>query len=243
VDCVLHQAALPSVPRSISDPLTTNEINITGTLNMLIAAKDARVDRFVFASSSSTYGADPRLPKREGNEGRPLSPYAVSKLTGEHYGRLFSELYGLKTVSLRYFNVFGPRQDPNSQYSAVIPLFITRILRGESPSVFGDGEQSRDFTYVGNVVEANILASEAPISENHVMNIACGERTTINDLLDAVNEILGTDIPAAHFAERPGDVAHSFADISKARSLLGYVPRVSIQDGLKKTVSWYQQSR
>ena len=243
VDCVLHQAALPSVPRSISDPLTTNEINITGTLNLLIAAKDAGVDRFVFASSSSTYGADPRLPKREGNEGRPLSPYAVSKLTGEHYGRLFSELYGLKTVSLRYFNVFGPRQDPNSQYSAVIPLFITRVLRGESPAVFGDGEQSRDFTYVENVVEANILASEAPISENQVMNIACGERTTINGLLDAVNEILGTDIPAAHFAERPGDIAHSFADISKAGSLLGYVPRVSIRDGLKKTVSWYRQSR
>jgi UDP-glucose 4-epimerase len=243
VGCILHQAALPSVPRSISDPLTTNEINITGTLNILIAAREARVDKIVFASSSSTYGADTRLPKREGNEGRPLSPYAVSKHAGEDYCRLFGDLFGMATISLRYFNVFGPRQDPSSQYSAVIPLFITKVLRGESPAVFGNGEQSRDFTYVENVVEANILASEASIPKSDVMNIACGERITINSLLDSINRILGTNIAAAYAKERPGDIMHSFADISKAKRVLGYVPRVSFQEGLEKTIAWYEQNR
>ena len=240
MDCVLHQAALPSVPRSVSDPLTTNGINITGTLNMLVAARDAEVGRFVFASSSSAYGADPRLPKKEGNEGDPLSPYAVGKVAGEHYLRLFSDLYGLKTIALRYFNVFGPRQDPNSQYAAVIPLFITKVLRGESPAVFGDGKQSRDFTYVENVVEANILASEAEVRGSEVINIACGEGTTVNGLLRSINGLLKTAVPAAYAPERPGDIKHSLADISRARRVLGYAPRVSFVEGLDKTIAWYK---
>jgi len=240
MDCVLHQAALPSVPRSVSDPLTTNGINITGTLNMLVAARDAEVGRFVFASSSSAYGADPRLPKKEGNEGDPLSPYAVGKVAGEHYLRLFSDLYGLKTIALRYFNVFGPRQDPNSQYAAVIPLFITKVLRGESPAVFGDGKQSRDFTYVENVVEANILASEAEVRGSEVINIACGEGTTVNGLLRSINGLLKTAVPAAYAPERPGDIKHSLADISRARRVLGYAPRVSFEEGLDKTIAWYK---
>lgn len=243
VDCILHQAALPSVQRSVLDPLATNDINVTGTLNLLIAAREARVKRIVFASSSSTYGADSRLPKREGNEGRPLSPYALSKQAGEHYCRLFSDLYGLDTVSLRYFNVFGPRQDPNSQYSAVIPLFITKVLAGQPPVVFGSGEQSRDFTYIDNVVEANILASEAPVAAGEVMNIACGERTTINALLHLVNMILGADVPPVYAGERPGDIPNSVADITHAARRLGYAPRVSLEEGLKKTIPWYSELR
>lgn len=242
VDCVLHQAALPSVQRSILDPAMTNAINITGTLNMLVAAQEAGVRRFVFASSSSVYGNDKGLPKREGSEGTPLSPYAVSKMAGEHYCRLFHFLHGLGTICLRYFNVFGPRQDPHSQYSAAIPLFVTKIMKGESPVVFGDGEQSRDFTYVDNVVAANILASEAPEVSGETVNIACGERLSVNSLLELINAALGTEVPAIHAASKPGDILHSIADISKARKILGYAPMVSHREGLERTIAWYKRT-
>ena len=241
VDGVLHQAALTSVQRSIFDPQMTNAINITGTLNMLVAARESSTNRFVFASSSSVYGSDPRLPKREGNEGTPLSPYAASKLAGEYYCRLFGGLYGMATVSLRYFNVFGPRQDPNSPYSAAIPLFITKALKGESPIVYGDGEQSRDFTFVENVVMANILASEAQILPGETMNIACGEGLSVNTLLKLVDQMLGIHPSVIYSPERPGDIAHSVADISRAKEIMGYSPRVSQMDGLKRTIAWYSQ--
>jgi nucleoside-diphosphate-sugar epimerase len=237
---VLHQAALPSVPRSVRDPRLTNDINITGTLNLLLAARDAGVRSFVFASSSSVYGDDPRLPKREGQEGRPLSPYAVSKLVGEKYVRVFRDLYGLNAVALRYFNIFGPRQDPASQYAAVVPNFITRLLRGERPVIYGDGEQSRDFTFVANVVEANLLAAEAPGAGGEVFNVACADRVTVNGLARSLNEILGTGLEPVHEAARPGDILHSFADIAKAAAGLGYRPQVAFADGLRRTVDWYR---
>ena len=242
IDCVLHQAALPSVQRSIQDPAMTNAINITGTLNMLVAAQAAGVRRFVFASSSSVYGNDKGLPKKEGNEGTPLSPYAVSKQAGEHYCRLFSLINGMETICLRYFNVFGPRQDPSSQYSAAIPLFITRIMNGESPIVYGDGEQSRDFTYVDNIVAANILASEAQKVSGETVNIACGERLSINSLLGLINSALGTDVPPVYAASKPGEILHSIADISKARKILGYAPMVSHREGLERTIAWYKRT-
>jgi nucleoside-diphosphate-sugar epimerase len=240
-DCILHQAALPSVQRSISDPLSTHSNNITGTLNMLVAAKEAGIKRFVYASSSSVYGDSPQLPKKEGCEGIALSPYAVSKSAGELYCQLFSLLYGIEAVSLRYFNVFGPRQDPNSQYSAAIPLFISKILKGESPIVYGDGEQSRDFTYVENVVAANILASEARVTPGEVLNIACGEKTSINTIINSINQILGTNVPACHSSERPGEIKHSVADISRAKEALGYAPLIPLKEGLEKTILWYRQ--
>jgi len=240
-DHVLHQAALPSVPRSVEDPLLANGINITGTLNMLVAARDARVRSFVLASSSSVYGDDPRLPKREGQEGKPLSPYAIGKMAGERYCEVFHDLFGLKTVALRYFNVFGPRQDPQSQYAAVIPLFITKVLRGERPVIYGDGEQSRDFTYVDNVVEANIAAAAAEAAGGETLNIACGERLTVNALLAAVNRTLGTDVRPVYAEPRPGDIKHSTADVARARRLLEFEPRVPFLDGLRKTVAWYKQ--
>jgi nucleoside-diphosphate-sugar epimerase len=239
MDFILHQAALPSVPRSIKDPFLSNEINISGTLNLLLAAKRAKVKRFIFASSSSVYGDDPHLPKREGNEGNPLSPYAISKRVGEMYCQVFSRIYGLSTVCLRYFNIFGPNQDPFSQYAAVIPNFITRMLKGESPTIFGDGEQSRDFTYVSNVVEANILAVEANSLSGEIFNIACGERTTINSLAAKINEILSEKISPCYEGPRPGDVKHSYADISKARKMLKYEPLVSFNEGLRKVVQWF----
>lgn len=241
VEHVLHQAALASVAGSVEDPLLTNAINVTGTLNMLIAARDFGVRSFVQASSSAVYGDDPILPKKEGNEGRPLSPYAVSKLVDEQYGQAFHALYGLATVSLRYFNVFGPRQDPFSQYAAVIPLFITKILKGERPVIYGDGEQSRDFIFVENVVQANIMAAESAAAAGEVVNIACGEGMTVNGLLEAVNEVLGTKVEATHTDPRPGDIEHSTADIRKARRILGFEPRVSFLDGLKETVAWYKR--
>jgi len=244
VDYVLHQAALPSVPRSVEDPLLTNEINVKGTLNLLFASHEAKVKRFVFASSSSVYGDDPNLPKKEGSEGVPLSPYAVSKFVGEKYGQVFNEIYGLKTISLRYFNIFGPRQDPFSQYAAAIPLFITKILADESPEIFGDGEQSRDFTYVTNVVEANLRAVEAPAeASGGVFNIACGERTTVNALAREINKLAGSSREPIYAEPRPGDIKHSFADISKARKVLGFEPAVSFRQGLKKTVAWYRKRR
>lgn len=241
VEFVLHQAALPSVPRSVEDPLLADAINVRGTLNLLVAARDAGVRSFVFASSSSVYGDDPELPKREGREGRLLSPYAATKLAGENYAQLFHRLYGLRTISLRYFNVFGPRQDPQSQYAAVIPLFITKVLRGEQPTIFGDGEQSRDFTYVENIVEANLLAAWSDRGGGEVLNIACGERMTVNGLLEAVNAVLGRTVEAVHVDPRPGDIRHSTADIAKARRVLGFEPRVPFLDGLRATVAWYQE--
>jgi len=241
VDFVLHQAALPSVPRSIEDPILTSEINIQGTLNLLVASRDAEIKKFIFASSTSVYGDDPRLPKKEGMEGTPLSPYAVSKIAGEKYCQIFSQIYGLPTVCLRYFNVFGPRQDPFSQYAAVIPNFITKVLKGESPTIFGDGEQSRDFTFVLNVVEANFLAAEAQNVSGEIFNIACGEKTTVNSLAKKINALLGKDISPVHDEPRPGDIRHSLADISKARKMLKYEPLVTLDEGMKKTIRWYQE--
>jgi UDP-glucose 4-epimerase len=241
VDYVLHQAALPSVPRSIKDPVLTNSINIEGTLNMLIAARDAGVDKFVFASSSSVYGDDPNLPKKEGTEGRQLSPYAVSKLVGEKYCMVFSNVYGLPTVCLRYFNIFGPRQDPHSQYSAVIPKFITRLIDGKAPIVYGDGEQSRDFTYIANAVEANILAAKASDVSEEVFNIGCGSRTTVNLLANIIAGILKVPVEPYYDEERPGDVRHSFADITNARAAFDYDPSVDLETGIVRTIDWLKR--
>jgi len=240
VDYVLHQGALPSVQRSVDAPLASHAANATATLNVLIAARDAGVRRVVYASSSSIYGDSPTLPKREDMLPAPKSPYAVSKMAGEQYCRAFAEVFGLETVCLRYFNVFGPRQDPTSQYSAVIPLFITAMLRGEAPTIYGDGEQSRDFTYVANVVHANLLAATATgDAVGRVFNVACGRRYTLLDLIAALNDILDTDIEPIHVAPRPGDVRHSLADVSAAREVLGYEPQVDFHAGLRRTVGWY----
>ncbi len=243
VDFVLHQAALPSVPRSIEDPRLTSEININGTLNLLCAARDEGVKTFVFASSSSVYGDDLRLPKTEDMKVSPLSPYAVTKNVGEMYCQIFTDIYGLPTVCLRYFNVFGPRQDPFSQYAAVIPNFIVRMLRGEQPIIYGDGEQSRDFSYVSNVVEANLIAASTADAAPAVLNIACGEQTTVNILVDDINEILGTEIAPIYDEPRPGDIKHSFADVSEAAKLLKYTPTVSFRQGLEQTISWFQERK
>jgi len=241
VDYVLHQGALPSVIRSVDDPLTSDACNVVGTLNLLTAARDAGVRRVVYASSSSVYGDSPTLPKHEDMRCAPKSPYAVSKLAGEHYCQAFTGVYGLETVCLRYFNVFGPRQDPTSQYAAVIPLFITALLRGEPPTVHGDGQQSRDFTYVANNVQANLLAATAPGVAGQVFNVACGKRYTLLELLDILRSILNTDVTPVHTASRPGDVRHSLADISKAQQALGYRVEVSFEEGLRRTVAWYQE--
>ena len=238
-DCevVFHEAALPSVPRSIQDPLTSNAVNVIGTLNLLLASRDSGVRRVVFASSSSIYGADKTLPKQEDRAPQPIAPYAVAKLASEGYCSSFSQVYGLETVALRYFNVFGPRQDPLSQYAAVIPKFITALQRGERPVVFGDGEQSRDFTYIDNVVDANMLAAEAPGASGQTFNVACGDRISLNQLLDALREILGSDLEASYLEARPGDVKHSLADITRAREQLGYEPAVDFAEGLRRTVA------
>ena len=243
VDYVLHQAAVPSVPRSVKDPLTSNSVNVEGTLNILIAARDADVKRVVYASSSSVYGDTPVLPKHEDMKQEPLSPYAVSKLGGELYCKAFHHVYGLETVALRYFNVFGPRQDPKSQYAAVVPKFITALLHGEPPTIFGDGEQSRDFTYIENVVEANLLAAKAPDVAGEVFNIACGERITVNELASALAGLIGIKIEPEHTLGRSGDVRHSLADISKAKKLLGYKGEVAVREGLRQTVEWYKSHR
>lgn len=242
VDYVLHQAALPSVQRSIIDPITSHEVNATGTLNVLIAARDSRVRRVVYASSSSVYGDSPILPKHEEMPTNPLSPYAVSKLAGENYCRAFCRVYGVSTVALRYFNVFGPRQDPASQYSAVIPRFIAMMMRGESPTIHGDGRQSRDFTFVVNVVHANLLASKCDRADGQVFNIACGQRYTLLDLYSKLSQMVDTAITPIFSARRPGDVTHSLADISRARQILGYEPLVDWYEGLNRTVTWYRQN-
>ncbi len=241
VDYVIHQAALPSVSRSIQDPVPTNETNVTGTLNVLLACREQKVKRFVMASSSSVYGDTPKLPKSEEMALNPLSPYATSKLAAERYAMNFYKLYGLETVALRYFNVFGPHQDPKSQYAAVIPKFITAILKGEPPVVYGDGEQSRDFTFVSNVVEANILACTAEKAPGYCMNIACGGRYTLNQLLQMLEEIIGRKANATYTEPRPGDIKHSHASIDLAREILNYEPKVSFEEGLRRTVGWYKE--
>jgi len=240
VDYVLHQAAVPSVPRSVKDPLTSNSVNVEGTLNILIAARDAGVKRVVYASSSSVYGDTPVLPKHEDMKQEPRSPYAVSKLAGELYCQASYHVYGLETVALRYFNVFGPWQDPQSQYAAVVPKFITALLHGKPPMIFGDGEQSRDFTYIENVVAANLLAAKAPNVAGEAFNIACGERITINELARMLAEFIGVTTEPEHTPARSGDVLHSLADISKAKRLLGYEGKVGVHEGLKQTVEWYK---
>jgi len=240
VDIVFHEAALGSVPRSVADPLTTHEVNITGTLNVLLAARDAGVKRVVYASSSSVYGETPVLPKSEDLTPQPLSPYALSKLAGEHYSSVFKHVYGFEIVSLRYFNIFGPRQDPESQYAAVVPRFITALLEGRDPVVYGDGLQSRDFTYVENVVNANLLASEAEGVAGRAFNVACGGRYSLLDLLARIKEALGSGIDAIHEEPRAGDVRDSQASIEDAQRELGYQVSVGFEEGLRRTVEWYR---
>jgi nucleoside-diphosphate-sugar epimerase len=242
VDYVIHQAALPSVPKSVDLPIESNQHNINATLNVLFAAKEENVKRVVYAASSSAYGDQPQSPKVETMMPMPMSPYAVNKLAGEHYCAAFYKVYGLETVALRYFNVFGPRQDPTSFYSAVIPKFITALLKNESPTIFGDGEQSRDFTYIDNVVAANLLACKANEVGGHLFNIACGESFTLNQLYDNLQEIIGTNIKVKYEAPRIGDVKHSLADITKANDMLGFEVRVNFEDGLKKTVNWFSKN-
>jgi len=240
VDAVLHQAAIPSVPRSISDPATSHYVNVNGTLNILNVARECGVRRIVNASSSSVYGDSPTLPKREDMPTNPLSPYAVSKLSAERYCSVYSRIYGMEAISLRYFNVFGPRQDPTSQYSAVIPKFIRAIQHGEQPVIFGDGEQSRDFTYIANVVGANILASQVPFEAGIAINCACHEQTTLNDLVSQLNVLLGATVKAKYAEPRPGDIKHSYADVSLAQKSIGFQPTVGFKEGLKLTVDWYR---
>jgi nucleoside-diphosphate-sugar epimerase len=241
MDGVFHQGALASVPRSIREPLLTHQCNLTATLTLLIAARECGVKRVVMASSSSVYGNSASLPKVESMPLNPLSPYALQKAAAELYVRLFYPLYGLETIALRYFNIFGPRQDPESEYAAVVPRFATRMLRGESPLIYGDGTQSRDFTYVENAVAANIAAIEAPVSAcGQVYNIGCGERFSLNDLVSGINAILGTNIQPRYEPGRSGDVKHSLAEIQAAKDHLGYVPQVSFQEGLLRTVEWFK---
>lgn len=239
IDFVLHHAALPSVAKSVDDPLTTHQTNITGTLNLLLASRDAGVQRMVYAASSSAYGTDPVSPKTESMRPMTISPYGLQKYVGEEYGRLFHDLYGLETVMLRYFNVFGPRQDPHSEYSAVIPKFICLMLDGRRPVIYGDGTQSRDFVYVEDVVQANLKAVDAAGVSGEVFNIACGSGVDLNELTGRLGEIMNLDIKPDYADPRPGDVLHSVADISKARRVLGYEPTVILEDGLRKTVDFF----
>jgi nucleoside-diphosphate-sugar epimerase len=243
VDCVFHQAALPSVPRSVKDPLLSDEQNVGGTLRVFWGAHQSGVRRVVFAASSSVYGDTEELPKHEGMQPKPMSPYAVNKRVGELYGAVFNNLYGLNTIGLRYFNVFGPRQDPESQYAAVVPKFITRFLAGESPIIHGDGQQSRDFTFVQNVVEANIAACDSsPEAGGRSYNVALGGRITVEDLCLKIRDLVGCDIQPEYDASRPGDVRHSQASIDLARKYLGYTGSISLDEGLQRTVDWYREN-
>jgi nucleoside-diphosphate-sugar epimerase len=235
---VLHQAAIPSVPRSVADPIAANRANIDASLNVLVAARDAGVERLVYAGSSSVYGDTPVLPKREDMATNPLSPYALQKLVGEQYCRMFTGLYGLKTVTIRYFNVFGPRQDPGSPYSGVISLFSRALLEGRRPTIYGDGEQTRDFTYVANVVDGVLRACTAAGASGEVINVATGRRISLNELLRVMNHLVGTSLEPIYEAARPGDVRDSLADVRKAEALLGYRPMVSLEDGLRQTLEW-----
>ena len=243
IDFVLHQAAIPSVPRSVKDPITSHRANVTASLNLLLAARDAGVRRVVYAGSSSAYGDTPALPKREDMPPNPLSPYALQKLVAEQYCQMFTSLYGLETVTTRYFNVFGPRQDPGSPYSGVISLFAAALLDGRRPTIYGDGEQTRDFTYVENVVDGVLRATEAQGASGEAINVATGHRISLNDLLRTMNRLLGADLAAVYEASRAGDVRDSQADISKARTLLGYQPSVSLEEGLRRTLEWCRAER
>ena len=242
VDYILHEAAIPSVPKSVLDPLGNNRANVDGTVHLLMAARDAQVKRVVYAASSSAYGDTPTLPKREDMTPNPISPYAVAKLAGELYMISFFRCYGLETVCLRYFNVFGPRQDPTSPYSGVLAKFITQMLAGQAPTIFGDGTQSRDFTYIDNAVEANLLAAKAPASEcaGRVFNIATGSRVNLNETFQVLKKLTGYDGDVQYGPERAGDIKHSLADISRAEKHLGYRPKVDFEEGLRRTVEWYR---
>lgn len=242
-ECVIHLAARTSVPRSVKDPLETNRINVEGTLNVLVAARDNKVKRLVFAASSSAYGETPTLPKIESMDARPISPYGVSKFVGELYASVFGRCYGLETVCLRYFNIFGPRQDPDSPYSGVLSRFAKAFLEDEQPIVFGDGEQTRDFTYVENAVQANLLACEAPGASGEVFNIGTGERISLNQTLELLTRISGKTLPAKYEPPREGDIRDSQADISKAREVLGYEPTVPFSEGLERTFEWYRSQQ
>jgi UDP-glucose 4-epimerase len=244
VDYVLHEAAIPSVPKSVLDPVASNQANVDGTVNVLVAARDAKVKRVIYAASSSVYGDTPTLPKHEGMTPDPISPYAVAKLASEHYMISFYRCYQLETVALRYFNVFGPRQDPSSPYSGVLAKFITLMLRGEAPTIYGDGEQSRDFTYIDNVVEANLLACSAPAQHvaGQVFNIATGRRITLNETFKALQDLTSYSGEANYGPERGGDIKHSLASIAKAEAALGYRPTVDFEEGLQRTVSWYREA-
>ncbi len=240
IDVVLHEGALPSVPVSIDNPAATHKHCVDATFTLLLAARDAGIKRFVYAASSSAYGDAPTSPKVETMPASPLSPYAVAKLTGEYYCSVFYKIFGLETVSLRYFNVFGPYQDPASQYAAAIPAFVTAILKGEPPTIYGDGEQSRDFTYIDNVVDANLLAARARQTKGEVVNIACGQAVTVNEIIDMINNLLGKSVKPTYTPPRPGDVKHSLADITAAKNLIDYKPKVSFNNGLRLAIDWYK---
>ncbi|MBK7597672.1 MAG: SDR family oxidoreductase [Acidobacteria bacterium] len=242
VDTIFHEAAIPSVPRSVEEPQLNHDSNVNGTFNLLLAARDAGVRRVVYAASSSAYGEIGTGEKKEDQLPSPLSPYAVAKLVGEYYCQVFTRVYGLETVSLRYFNVFGPRQDPSSPYSGVISKFVTTLLNGDRPMIFGDGEQSRDFTYVANVVDANIRAAESADAVGEVINLGVNQRTTLNQLLSELQKIIGTNITPQYEPPRAGDIRHSLADISRAEKLLGFKPLIGLEEGLKATVDWYRRN-
>ena len=242
IDVVLHQGALPSVPKSVDNPAATHRHCLNATFTVLLAARDAGVKRFVYASSSSAYGDTPTLPKVETMRPEPLSPYAASKLAGEYYCKVFFTVFGLETISLRYFNVFGPHQDPTSQYAAAIPAFVTAILKDKPPTIYGDGEQSRDFTYVDNVVDANLLAARTKKTSGEVINIACGKAVTVNEIIGMINNLKGKDIKPVYADPRPGDVKHSLADITAAEKLIGYKPKVSFEQGLQLAIDWYHKN-
>lgn len=242
IDVVLHEGALPSVPRSVDDPAASHRHCVDATFTLLLAARDASVKRFVYAASSSAYGDTPTMPKVETMPTAPLSPYAVGKLVGEYYCSVFSRVFGLETISLRYFNVFGPNQDPKSQYAAAIPAFVTAILKDQSPTIYGDGRQSRDFTYIDNVVEANLLAARVNKTSGEVINIACGQAVTVNEIIDMINASLGKNVKPIYTDPRPGDVKHSLADITAATNLIGYKPVISFEHGLQKAINWYRDN-
>ncbi len=240
IDVVFHEGALPSVPVSVENPAATHKHCVDATFTLLLAARDAGIKRFVYAASSSAYGDAPTSPKVETMPACPLSPYAVAKLTGEYYCSVFSKIFGLETISLRYFNVFGPQQDPRSQYAAAIPAFVTAILKDEPPTIYGDGEQSRDFTYIDNVVDANLLAARSKRTQGEVVNIACGKAVTVNEIIDMINNLLGKNVKPKYTAPRPGDVKHSLADITAAKNLIDFKPKVSFNDGLRLAIDWYK---
>jgi len=242
IDVVLHQGAIPSVPRSVDDPACTHEHCVDATFTLLLAARDTGIKRFVYAASSSAYGDSPTLPKVETMVSDPLSPYAVAKLVGEHYCSVFYKVYGLETIALRYFNVFGPYQDPTSQYAAAIPAFVMAILRQQQPTVYGDGLQSRDFTYIDNIVHANLLAARAPQTKGQMINVACGEVITINEIIDLINDYLGKEVKPKYVPQRKGDVKHSIADIAMAKKVIGFEPVIDFHAGLKKAIDWYRDN-